>query len=77
MSIITARIPDDLNKALKIVAKSTARSKSYIILKALQNYVLELQEGIEDYNDAIEILAQNNPRITWEEVQRNCGLLED
>lgn len=74
MSVITARISDKLDKALTTVAKSTERSKSFIISKAIQNYVLELQE---DYNDAIEILARNESRISWEEVQRDCGLLED
>jgi predicted transcriptional regulator len=77
MSTITARIPDDLNAALTEVAKQTERSKSHIILKAIQSYVLELQEDIEDYNTALEVLTQNNPRVSWEEVQRNCGLLED
>jgi predicted transcriptional regulator len=77
MSVVTANIPDELNKALTEVAKSTERSKSHIILKAIQNYVLELQEDIEDYNDAIEALKDDGPTISWEEVQRNCGLLEN
>jgi len=77
MSVITARISDDLNKALTSVAKKSERSKSFIISKAIQNYVLELQENIEDYNDAIAILAKDNTRVSWEEVQRDCGLLED
>lgn len=77
MSVITARISDDLNKALTSVAKKSERSKSFIISKAIQNYVLELQEDIEDYNDAIAILAKDNTRVSWEEVQRYCGLLED
>ena len=54
MNTITARIPEDLDKALTEVAKSTERSKSFIILKSIQNYVLELQEDIADYNDAIQ-----------------------
>jgi predicted transcriptional regulator len=70
MSIITANISDDLNKALTAVAKLTERSKSFIIAKAIQNYVLELQEDIEDYNDAVEISAQNNPRYSLEEVMK-------
>jgi len=74
MSVITARIPDDLDKALTAVAKSTERSKSFIILKAIQNYVLELQEDIEDYNDAIEILARNEPTIPLEEIEKKYGL---
>ena len=74
MSVITARIPETLNKALTEVAKSMERPKSFIILKAIQNYVLELQEDIEDYNDAMKILAENNKSISWEEVMRDCGL---
>jgi len=77
MSVVTARIPDALDKDLTEVAKSMERSKNFIILKAIQNYVLELQEDIEDYNDAIEALKDNSPTISWEEVQRNCGLLEN
>jgi len=73
MSTITARIPDDLNAALTEVAKQTERSKSHIILKAIQNYVLELQEDIEDYNDAERILAQNNPTYSLEEVMKELG----
>lgn len=73
MSTITARIPDDLNEALTQVAKQTERSKSHIILKAIQNYVLELQEDIEDYNDAERILAQNNPTYSLEEVMKELG----
>jgi hypothetical protein len=74
MSVITARIPDTLNKALTEVAKSMERPKSFIVLKAIQNYVLELQEDIEDYNDAMKILAENNKSISWEKVMRDCGL---
>ena len=42
MSTITARIPGDLNMVLIEVANQTERSKSHIILKAIQSYVLEL-----------------------------------
>jgi len=76
MSTITARIPDDLNAALTQLAKQTERSKSHIILKAIQNYVLELQEDIEDYNDAERILAQNNPTYSLEEVMKELGFEE-
>jgi predicted transcriptional regulator len=74
MSVITARIPETLNKALTEVAKSMERPKSFLVLKAIQNYVLELQEDIEDYNDAMKILAKNNKSISWEEVMGDCGL---
>lgn len=74
MSVVTAQISDDLNKALIEVAKITERSKSFIIAKAIQNYVLELQEDIEDYNDAVEIDARNEPRISLEEIERKYDL---
>jgi len=74
MSIITARIPDTLDKALTEVAKSMERSKNFIVLKAIQNYVLELQEDIEDYNDAIEILNKNEPTVSLEEIERKYEL---
>ena len=77
MTVITTRIPDTLDKALTEVAASMERSKSFIVLKAIQNYVLELQEDIEDYNDAVEASKDNSPNISWEQVQRDCGLLED
>ena len=76
MSVITARIPDTLNKALAEVAKSMERPKSFIVLKAIQNYVLELQEDIEDYNDAIEALKDDSPTISLEEVIRKSGLAD-
>lgn len=76
MSVITARIPETLNKALTEVAKSMERPKSFIILKAIQNYVLELQEDIEDYNDAIEALKDDSPTISLEEVIRKSGLAD-
>ena len=38
MSVVTARIPDALDKDLTEVAKSMERSKNFIILKAIQNY---------------------------------------
>jgi len=73
MSTITARIPDELNVALTKVAKLTERSKNHIIYKAIQNYVLELQEDIEDYNAAVEVLDRNEPTILLEEVMKKLG----
>ena len=77
MATLNVRIPDDLNETLIKSAKYLDRAKGYLVRKALEEDLLELHEDIEDYNDAVEILAQNNPSVSWEEVQRNCGLLED
>jgi predicted DNA-binding protein len=77
MTTISAQVSDELYKSLNDVAKQLQRSSSYIIREAIASYIEEMKEDIEDYNDAVEILAQNNPTVSWEEVQRNCGLLED
>ena len=76
MTVITTRIPDTLDKALTEVAASMERSKSFIVLKAIQNYVLELQEDIEDYNDAVEASKDDSPAISLEEVIRKSGLAD-
>jgi predicted transcriptional regulator len=77
MTVITTRIPDTLDKALTEVAASMERSKSFIVLKAIQNYVLELQEDIEDYNDAIEASKDNDLTYTIEEIIEELGLQDE
>ena len=77
METLNVRISDDLNDTLVKSAAYLDRTKGYLVRKALEEYLLELQEDIEDYNDAERILAQNNPTYSWEQVQRECGLLED
>jgi predicted DNA-binding protein len=70
MAALNVRIPDDLNETLIKSAKYLDRAKGYLVRKALEEYLLELQEDIEDYNDAVEISAQNNPRYSLEEVMK-------
>jgi predicted transcriptional regulator len=77
MNTITTRISDDLDNALSVVAKTMERSKSFIISKAIKKYVMELQEDIADAEDALAAMKDNSQNIPWEQIQRNCGLLED
>ncbi len=53
MATITARIPDDLNRSLSLVAKSMERSKSYVIHKAIENYIRKRLEDIQDAKKAL------------------------
>lgn len=76
MSTVTARISDELNDRLSRLAKKIDRPKSYIVAKAIEEYTLELQEEIEDYNDAMEILARNEPTIPLEDVIKKLGFAE-
>jgi len=74
MTIISAQVSDELYKSLNDVAKQLKRSSSYIIREAITSYIEELKEDIEDYNDAVEILAQNNPTVSWEEIKKKYDL---
>jgi len=73
----TVRIPEEDDEILSLLAKQMERNKAYLIRKAITNYIRELKEDQEDLNDALKALQDNKPNISWEEVQRDCGLLDD
>ena len=77
MTVLNIRISDELSNVLTKSAKYLDRPKGYLVRKALEVYLQELQEDIEDYNDAVEASKDNSPNISWEQVQRDCGLLEN
>ena len=74
MTTISAQVSDELYKSLNDVAKQLHRSSSYIIREAITSYIEEMKEDIEDYNDAVEILARNEPTTPLEEVMKNLGV---
>lgn len=73
MTTISAQVSDELYKSLNDVAKQLQRSSSYIIREAITSYIEEMKEDIEDYNDAVEISARNEPTIPLEEVMKKLG----
>ncbi len=48
MSIITARIPDDLNKVLIEGAKVFKKSKSFLIREAIEEYIRQYEKNKEE-----------------------------
>ena len=71
MITISAQVPDDLNNSLQFVAKTLERSKSFIIIKAIEEYIREQLEDIEDAEE--DLIRKNNPNRTFytsEEVQK-------
>lgn len=68
---ISVRLPKELADLLDSIAKDTERSRSYIILKALESY-------IDDYADlqvAIDRLRDNtDPIISGKELRKSLGL---
>ena len=73
MTTISAQVSDELYKSLNDVAKQLQRSSSYIIREAITSYIEEMKEDIEDYNDAVEILARNELTTPLEEVMKKLG----
>jgi len=76
MTRLNIEIPQKLGDALASIAQQIHLKEEEIVCNALKAHLQDLKEDIEDYNDAMEILAQNNKTISWEEVQRKHGLLD-
>ncbi len=68
---ISVRIPDDMAEELADIADSIERSKSFLVQKALENYLQEqasLQISIDRLRDT------SDPIISMEEMRKNIGL---
>jgi len=77
MSIITARIPDELNIALSKVAKAMERPKTFLIHKAIEEYIRDAEQDIEDAEIALARMKNPDRKFyTSEEVksfiEQNC-----
>jgi RHH-type rel operon transcriptional repressor/antitoxin RelB len=59
---VSIRLPDDIAKRLNELAKSLERPKTYIVTKALREYL----EEYEDYLIALHRLNDKNDRIVSE-----------
>ena len=59
---VSIRLPDDVAKRLDELAKSLDRPKTYIVTKALREYL----EEYEDYLVALHRLNDKNDRIISE-----------
>ena len=70
MSTITARIPDELNIALSKVAKAMERPKTFLIHKAIEEYIRDAEQDIEDAEIALSVMNDKTmKRYTAEEVK--------
>jgi RHH-type rel operon transcriptional repressor/antitoxin RelB len=77
---ISAHISKELSDKLEKVSKFEERAKSYYIKKALEQFLEQRLEDIEDYYDAKkaveEFKASGEKRIPWEEVVKEIRDLE-
>lgn len=66
MSQITARVPDELVKALDTAASELKRSRADVIRLALERYI----EDFDDLTVALERLRDpSDPVLDWDQVR--------
>lgn len=70
MHTVTTKIPSGIYSKLEDLASATDRKKSYIIRKALTEYI----EDYEDYVEASDRLKDRKPTYSLEEVEKICDL---
>lgn len=67
MTQITARLPDDLVRAIDSAAKRFKRSRAQVVRRAIEYYL----EDADDLRLAVERLQDPaDPVLDWEEVRR-------
>ena len=67
MTQITARIPDEVARALDAAAAALNRSRAEVIRQALESYL----EDFDDLTVALERLRDpTDPVLDWDEVRR-------
>lgn len=71
-TLIAVRLPPEIEKRLKRLARKTGRSKTYYVREA----ILEHLEELEDYYLAVQRLEENLPGVPLEEVERRLGLAD-
>jgi len=73
IAMLAVRLPEQLESRLTSLAKSTHRSKSYYVQRALEEFLADQ----EDHLLALARLEKNNPRLTLEEMEKRLNDLED
>ena len=70
MSQVTARLPDELARALDDTARDLKRSRAEVIRQAIERYI----EDFDDLSVTIDRLRDpGDPVLDWDDVRR--GLL--
>ncbi len=71
---VSIRLPDDLDRRLEFLARQTGRTKTFYILKALDEWI----DDLEDYYLAADVLERiregKENSYSSAEVRRDLGL---
>ncbi len=68
--MIAVRLPPEIEKRLKKLARKTGRTKTFYVREAISQHL----DDLEDYYLAAQRLEENLPGIPLEEVERRLGL---
>ncbi len=70
--MIAVRLPPEIERRLKKLARRTGRTKTFYVREA----ILQQLDDLEDYYLAVQRLEENIPGIPLEEVERRLGLAD-
>lgn len=76
MSIITARIDDELEMRLANLAKSVDRKKSYFVRKAIEMSIEDLEDIYEAEAVVLKIREGKEKTYTLDEVKQELDLAD-
>ncbi|HLQ64935.1 MAG TPA: TraY domain-containing protein [bacterium] len=68
--MIAVRLPPEVEKRLKKLARKTGRTRTFYVREA----ILQHLDDLEDYYLAVQRLEENLPGVPLQEVERRLGL---
>lgn len=74
MSAISVRLSDEVSKRLDKLAKRTGRTKSFYVVKAIEEHLQDLEDLYIAEHRLIELRDGRSRTFTFEEVERELGL---
>lgn len=74
MSALSVRIPDELTASLEKACKQTDRSKGYIVRKALESYLEDLQDHLIAEAAYKEYVKGGRKSVDFKEVAKKAGI---
>ncbi len=68
MTVVSARLPDDLVQSIDKTARSMNRSRAEIIRKAVELYLVEIEE---QWSTLDRLNLRGSLTFDWDDVERN------
>jgi len=68
--MIAVRLPPEVEKRLKKLARKTGRTRTFYVREA----ILQHLDDLENYYLAVQRLEENLPGVPLQEVERRLGL---